>query len=480
MHKLLSTSTAARPTGSPPQRKLFKVPGGVHKGRLAALFADSPSSIKLTYSEYPYSSWSAAQAIAGDSHDSPFSACMDSVGNIYLAYTDTTQILKMVKLSFVGGVWSVGSANIIINADNAYRPFISKGGDGVLWCLFDHHKISLDYRHYVRVKSSSDDGQTWGSGPADLGTQLSSSWVEPVYVAACHKNNKIHAVYCVGRSTLNMRVCDLTGPTWGDESSIVTMDYIDDSFDIAPSIDGRIGLGFAPTGGRVYFKEYDNLSWSGLIEVDQVSAKSPQIIYRENAPSIFYARHLGNDYYSPRHAMKSGVDFTLAEYSPFLGTFDKVLVFDSEATNQFQDKTTAAANITAGDIFHSESQGLLDSVGDCVYLGKYGKFFNAAIILAASGVGGAVVWEYFDGVSWVEFTPHSGAYQFDAPDALVLLWQDAASIPSDWQLGPVNGQNMFWIRARVTSGYSVNPVGSQIIAASRYSDFVLVRDGGSQ
>jgi len=475
MHKLLSTSTAARPTGSPPQRRLFRVPGGIHKGRLAALYADSDHSIKLTWSDYPYTVWPAAQAIASDSHDSPFSACMDSAGNIYLAYTDTGQVLKMIKLSFAGGVWSAGAAVEVINVDNTHRPFILKDGDGKLWCLFDHHRVSLDYRHYVRVKSSTDDGQTWGSGPADLGMQLSLAWVEPAYVSACLNFNKIYAVFCVGRSNLNMRICDLSGPTWGSESGIVSMDYIDDAFDIAPSHDGRIGLALALSAGSLYFKEYDDIAWSGLIEVDDGSGKSPQIVYQDNLPHIFYARHLGNNYYAPRHALKSGAEFALAIYSPYLGTFDKVLVYFSAGSTQFQDKTAAAGNVTAGDVFHYESQGLLDSVGDCVYFGRASRFFSIAVVLSTAGIGGSVIWEYFNGSAWVEFTPYSGAFDFDANDSLVLLWQDAASIPADWQLVAVDGYSAFWVRARVASGYSVNPVGSQMTAASHYSDFALVR-----
>ena len=152
-----------------------------------------------------------------------------------------------------------------------------------------------------------------------------------------------------------------------------------------------------------------------------------------------------------------------------------MLLYSSGAAGQYQDKSTAAANTSTGDIFHSESQGLLDSVDDCLYLGRQSKFFSVSIILSTPGIGGNVVWEYYNGTQWSAFTPDSGDYHFDSNDTLVYLWQDSISIPSNWQTNLVNGQSAYWVRARVTLGFSVNPIGSQIIAAVKCDDLSLVR-----
>jgi len=232
---------------------------------------------------------------------------------------------------------------------------------------------------------------------------------------------------------------------------------------------------FAPSeSGRVYLKEFDGLTWSGLVEVESVTALSPQIVYLENAPHIFYARALGGDYRIARAAVKSGGTFVLSNLSPATGQFDKVFLYNA-GTGQYQDKTTAAANTSSADVVHSASGAMLNSVDDCIYLGKSSKFGVAAMILTPAGAGGAVAWEYFDGVQWIEFTPYSGAYHFDFADRLVYLWQDGASIPGDWQLGNVNGTNAFWIRARVTTGFTTNPIGTQILAACKLDDFSLAR-----
>jgi hypothetical protein len=474
MHKLLSNSTAARPSGSPPQRRLLRVTSGTFKGRLAALYADSANNISLKYADYPYQTWFEPITVASDAHDSPFSACIDASGNIYLAYADTGQVLKVIKLPFVAGNWNVGTPAMVCNVDSSSRPVILKDDDGALWCLFDHHWTSFNLRHTIRVKKSIDDGQTWGEGASDLGTALSAAWVEQGYVGVCRHLSKLYAVYCVGRSNLILRACDLSNPAWSAESAIASIDYIDDNFHISPSDDGKLGVVFSTSEtNRVYLKEYDGLLWSGLIEVENVAARSPQIIYKNNAPHIFYARHLGNNYYAPRYAKRSGAAFVIENFSQALGAYEKVLLYSAQGSPPYLDKTSAAANSSTGDIFHSISQGLLNSIGDCVYLGKQSKFFCVSIVLSTPGTGGSVVWEYFDGNDWTPFTPNSGACNFDSPDTLVYLWQDAASTPSGWQIGAVNNLTAFWVRARVTGGFTVNPVGTQILAAARLNDLAL-------
>ena len=476
MHKLLAISTAARPTGLPTQRKLLKVSSGLYKGRLAALYADSPGSISLTYSDYPYQAWSTSQVMISDSYDSPFSGCIDQTGNIYIAYTNSNKELNCVKLTFSNGAWNAGSANTILNVDENYNPSIVKDSNGKLWCLFVNRRISSDSKYVGRVKGSLDDGVSWGGGPDEMGSQMAAASDDMCHLIALQNQADLYAIYCVNRSDLMLKVCVLPGPIWEPEFPILSMDYIDSNFDFAVTNDGRVGLVFIPSeSGKVYFREFDGHNWSGSIEVETADARAPQIAYFNNVPHIFYARAIGNGYYTLRHAVKSGDIFIPSDFSHALGQFDKVFLFDSTASTPFQDKTIPASNTSPGDIFYSESSGLLDAVNDCLYLGKQSRFFCAAIVLSTPGTGGVVTWEYFNGVEWVSFTPSSGAYNFDSSDILIYFWQDGATIPSDWQVNIVNGQSAFWIRARVTTGFSTNPVGTQILAAAKLNDVSLAR-----
>jgi hypothetical protein len=173
---------------------------------------------------------------------------------------------------------------------------------------------------------------------------------------------------------------------------------------------------------------------------------------------------------------KSAGEFIVSDYSPAIGIFDKVFVYDDSASTEYEDKTGEASSEASGDIFHSESSAIIGGAEDCLYLGKQSGFYCAAIILSTPGTGGAVAWEYFDGENWTQFLPDSGAYHFDSSDKLVYLWQDTGSIPSDWQVTKVNNYSAYWIRIRVTSAFSTAPVGTQVTAGSKSDDLVLVRE----
>lgn len=480
MHKLLATSAATRPTGSPPQRKLFRISEGPFSGRLAALYMDSASGISLVYSDYPHESWSSPQQIVTDSFDSPFGAGMDESNNIYLVYTDSSKDIKFLKLAFAAGGWTPGSAVTVLDVDDNYNPFIMKDGDGNLWCFIVNYRTSVDSKYYVRSKFSSDEGQTWGAGGGDLGTQISSGSDDICYVSAAQISSLLYAIYADGRSDLKYSVYDLKQQIWGSEITIHTANYIDHNYDIAVSTDKKLGVVFAVSAvNKVYFKEFDGSSWTGLYEVEAAESRSPQIIYRDNAACVFFAKHLGNGYYTLRNGRKSGDSFTITDYSPAVGIFDTVFVYDNSAGTQFEDKTAEAADVSSGDIFHSQSSSMLEAADDCLYLGKEGKFFCAAIILSTPGVGGQVAWEYYDGSDWTAFTPDSGIYHLDSADKLVYLWTDGLSAPADWEMSAVNGVSAYWIRIRVTLGFSTNPVGSQIIPAPNADDLVIARDGTS-
>jgi len=478
MHKLLATTTATRPTGSPPQRKLFKISNGYFKGRLAALYQNSSSGIVLQYANYPYSTWSDAQLVASNCHDSPFSAIMDSNGNIYIAFSGTDLKIRFVKLTFSSGFWGVGSPVNAVSVDNNYNPFIFKDDSGKLWCFFVNHRISVDSNYYVRAISSVNDGQNWGTGDTDLGAQLSAATSQICYVTACQVGSLLYAIYATGRSNLNYRAYDLAAAAWDSENSIHSGDYIDDDFAVTVSADKRLGLTFAvSTDAKLYFKEFNGSYWSGNQEIEAALSRSPQIKYLGNLPHIIYGKHLGSGYYLIRHAYKSADNFISFDFSPFQGLFDMVFLYNELGGTKFQDKTGAAANESSGDIFHSESSALVAAIGDCIYLGKQSRFFCAAIVLSTAGANGTVAWEYHNGAQWISFTPHSGAYNLDSNDKLVYLWQDADSIPAGWQMNSVNGYSAYWVRARVVTGFSSTPVGTQIIAAAKSDDISLELEG---
>jgi hypothetical protein len=365
----------------------------------------------------------------------------------------------------------------VVTVDDNYNPFFLLDADGNFWCLFVNHNTSGDSKYYVRAKISEDKGTTWGTGPTDSGTALSSGSGDIAYVAGIRIGSRLYVVYADGRSDLKYRIYDTENEIWDTEYSLYSGNYIDDDFDMAASQDGKLGVAFAVSSeSKLYFKEFDGSSWSGAVEIEAASCRSPQIAYFDKIPHAFFARLLGNDYYSLSKSIKSESGFDTSDYSPSIGAYDKVFVYDDSASTKYEDKTDEASSDTSGDIFHSQSSALLDSIEDCLYLGKQSRFYCASVVLSTAGTGGTVVWEYFDGEDWSQFTPDSGAIHFDSADNLVYLWEDSDAVPSDWQISKVNNYSAYWIRIRVATAFSTKPVGTQIVAATKCDDFALVRE----
>jgi hypothetical protein len=75
-----------------------------------------------------------------------------------------------------------------------------------------------------------------------------------------------------------------------------------------------------------------------------------------------------------------------------------------------------------------------------------------------------IEYSYWDGSSWNSFTPVAGTANFDTGYVKVILWEDLAAVPSDWQRSVIEGDNRFWLRLRVTSPFATGPIGSSLSA----------------
>jgi len=474
MQKLLDTVSSQYATGFPEQSKIFEIKSGPYTGRVIVIYPQTANSIVFRWADFPYESWSAATTIVTNSADYPASAFMDSSFNIYLAYTvQTTLALNMVKLTFSNGSWSVGSAQVIVNVGENYYPSILKDSIDRLWVSRTYYD-AVAVRYYIQVKSSTNDGATWGTGPSDLGTALNSGSTVTVYSHLIFLPTYVYAVYSDNGNSLAYRRFEISGTTWSSAVTIYSGSNITYNFQAAISSDNRLGVAFSANSTLLY-KEYDQNSWSGVFTLDSSNPISVSLQFFKNVPYVFYAKSIGTDQNQTFYAYKSGENFmTPSTLNLTNKTFDKVFCFDQSAGTQFQDKTTEAANTTTADIFHTTSNGLVKDVNDILYLGMDSKFNLVRFILSTSGIAGQVSWQYWNGTTWFTFTPNSGAYHLDFSPKMVILWQDLLSTPADWQQTSINNVIKFWVRVLVTTGYSTAPVGTQITAVGKndYLDVV--------
>jgi hypothetical protein len=441
------------------------------------LYAKTANTIVLSWSDMPYNNWSSPQNIISESADYPFSAAIDGNGHLYIAYTQQTSLnLIYLKLSFGAGVWIIGTPVTICNAGPCYYPAIARKSAVEMWCAYSYYDSGQN-AYTVRTKVSYDNGATWGAGPGDTGTQLSESNVAMPYVALVLAGSNLYAVYSQARSNLYYRFQAGSDGSWDDPVLILSADYIDADFDCGVSSDMKLGFAICPsTVNKIYFREYDGVNLGGLQEAAQHKGRTPQISYLSGRAHLFYAKYVGGDFWIPTYAVKEAAAFAGNDLLKGIGLFDKVLVYDDTAMVKYEDKTIESASISSADVYHSSSNALLAAIGDCLYLGMADKFFCCAIILSTAASGGNVVWEYFNGSAWVEFTPESGVCGFDQSSQLVNFWADLDSAPGSWQCCLVNTHFLYWIRARVSNAFTTAPIGSQIMAAARPNHFVKTEE----
>ena len=471
MQKHIADSSASYEGGLSTERRLFKVSSGQYAGRIAALLHASPATIKLSYSDYPYTLWSEPETIVSDSADYPFDAVMVSDNNIHLVYTlGSNNDLVSRKLTFSQGLWAAGSLNTIYNADDNYFPSITIQQPGRLWVSWSRLSSGS---YYVNAKHSDDWGANWGTGPSSFGYEISSA-ASSAYSKIVAMGSHVYAIYTVGGAKLSYRRKHFNVSIWEDEDDIATGSGYDRHFDVAVSRDSRLGVAF--DDGKMRFREFDGNGWSGLIDIDTNGGEFPQLRYFENYPYLIYLSGFGDNRNRILYSRRLGTTFSTPQIlDPAKAAFDKVFCYNAITAN-YSDLTSAAADSASADIYHPDSLALLKSAGDVIYFGMPYRYHYLRILLSTAGMGGEISWQYYNGREWTGFEPSGGSYDFISADKELLLWDDYSSIPSDWQKYDMGGNNLFWVRAAATSAFDTGPVGSQITSVSNIDSITIMEE----
>ena len=133
---------------------------------------------------------------------------------------------------------------------------------------------------------------------------------------------------------------------------------------------------------------------------------------------------------------------------------------EDQSAGTFVDLTAAFNDGAAGDV---EPFPASEAVGDAFYIGHAETFTGLAIDIGTAGVGGAVSWEYWDGAAWSALPGLTdGTSGFTAaPGSHDVTW----TLPGDWATNQinraVNGERLYYVRARLTTVYTTNPVLDQ-------------------
>jgi len=130
--------------------------------------------------------------------------------------------------------------------------------------------------------------------------------------------------------------------------------------------------------------------------------------------------------------------------------YSRVWSYDSSGTSYTDN--TSEANAPAGDLFYAFATSV--GIGDILYFGSEYKFTGVVLNLNTVGVGGVVVWEYYNGSAWTTISVTevgSGADDLNASG--IVYW----TLPTDFSKATVNSIETYYMRARVTTAHSTSP-----------------------
>jgi hypothetical protein len=459
MKKLLTTTTASHSLAPPGARRLLRVRSGAYAGRLVALLHTAPHELYIAWADPPYEVWSTPQLAVDDLADQGIDALMTDAGDIQIIYTEwASSFIRTVRMVFAEGAWSGGTPVVVCNAGLATGPSIARDSSGAMWAAF----VMLDgpFR-FLHVKRSIDDGATWGSGPADEGTVLTSG-VSQVDAKLLSGANATCLVYTQLNTELVMRSCETGDNAWSEAYVVVSDPVVDEHFDAAVSPGGMLGIVY--DSGDLRYREFNGVNWSTIAVIDANGGSYPQLRFEGEVPVVFYLSEFAADQRLLTYSHRRTGAFSLPEtVDPQTGVFDAVVLYNQSSAS-YANLTSEAADAAPADVVHPDSSALMAHLGDAVYLGRDKRFRLVRVDLSTAGSGGATAASYFDGSQWRSFTPTTGNCEFSASTQLVVLFQDDEDLPDDWQRTTVNGQLRYWVRLVVTSPYATPPVGSRITA----------------
>ncbi|KKU26732.1 MAG: Carbohydrate binding family 6 [Candidatus Magasanikbacteria bacterium GW2011_GWA2_46_17] len=118
---------------------------------------------------------------------------------------------------------------------------------------------------------------------------------------------------------------------------------------------------------------------------------------------------------------------------------------------------TYSGNTSEANSYGGTPFTLVSAIGDMAYFGSYQPFNSLEVDLAALGVGGAVVWEYYNGATWASVAGLSDGTANLTQDGIVS-WTSALTSSS------VNSYTAYWIRANITTtAYTTVPTANSTI-----------------
>ena len=303
----------------------------------------------------------------------------------------------------------------VVEADDAFsRTLSSDGVDAIFWLSAGEDRLVIGTGSSEWVPRSTGEALTALDISVRRQTRHGSARIQPVRVGS--------VVLFTQRAKRKIREFGLSQQS------------VSDSY-VAPDV-SRLAQHIM-RGGVVemdYAEEPESLVW-----VVRNDGQLLSMTYRRDEDVVGWGRHiLGGELY---------------------GTIAQVWQADDSAET-FVDETTDANSTGNADwtVFPSS-----EAVGDYIAVGHTKSFTKIVFDYAngTAGVGGVVTWEYWNGDTWTSLsgvTDNTTGFTAALADNLSVTWTK----PTDWMKRKISsGVPLYYIRARITTVYTTNPVLDQ-------------------
>lgn len=174
----VATTTNAQGVGYSKDRKVFfTAAADVNSAPYLVVLYQNGSGIQLEYSSSPYTSWATSPVVVDTSTQIGFAAYADSSDNIHVAYMDTANSVKYVKLTYSAGpAWSVGTKTLVKGtgaADQANNPTVYVTSTGTVHVGYRYVNTATNG---VYATYSTDGGATWAPHAALTSTTAGTNY----------------------------------------------------------------------------------------------------------------------------------------------------------------------------------------------------------------------------------------------------------------------------------------------------------------
>ncbi len=439
--------------------------------------------------------WTCQGQISSDTSNLMYSDVrVDGSNNLYIVYSvsatgrNNAYDVNYRKFTYNGGSsWTMQSAQTVLDGSGTGTAYsfavLELQGTDRIWIASRYYN-GTNYGMTVYYSDSLGNSPTWSLSLADVATtDLSSRANTPVLVRYGSNKMGIAYVYYSSGYKLGWRFrsdSDSLG-SWQAQLQLSTFS----DFGTDPVISAVAAGDFvwvAVADGSIILKTFNGISWgSSTISTSSsydVSLSTDGVnlwVFSKEVPSTISASVIGRGRFTYKKCYPPFVLATCdtsALVTSYQNVFSKVWAY-SNADNSYTDVTTAASNSTTADVFNANSTKMVSVVSDAIYFGQDLQFDSISWALSTQGSGGTIVWEYCSSVdvslnctAWSTLTfSSSSAPSFTTASS---SW-GAFTAPADWVASKVNseGTAYWYIRGRVSVGFSTAPIGTQMLASAQ-------------